>query len=64
MEKRKNLENYRITFKKDEEVIKNNNIQVSKSYITIFIINEFVKGFEKNAYDKDNFYKKFNKLYV
>ena len=64
IEKRKNLENYINTFKKDEEIIKNNNIQVSKSYITIFIINEFVKGFEKNAYDKDNFYKKFNKLYV
>ena len=57
MEKRKNLENYRITFKKDEEVIKNNNIQVSKSYITIFIINEFAKGFEKSAKDKDNFTK-------
>lgn len=28
MEKRKNLENYRNTFKKDEEVIKNNNIQI------------------------------------
>ena len=54
--KRKNLENFKTNFNKDKEVIKNNNIQISKNYIINFIINEFVKGFEKNV-DKDNFTK-------
>ena len=56
LEKRKNLENFKTNFNKDKEVIKNNNIQISKNYIINFIINEFVKGFEKNV-DKDNFTK-------
>ena len=56
MEKRKNFENFKTNFNKDKEVIKNNNIQISKSFITTFIINEFAKGFE-NRVDKDNFTK-------
>jgi predicted GTPase len=60
-EKKKNLENYRNTFKKDKEVIENKNIQESKSYITVFIINEFVKGFEKTDNNKDNFSKSLSK---
>ena len=56
IEKRKNFENFKTNFNKDKEVIKNNNIQISKSFITTFIINEFAKGFE-NRVDKDNFTK-------
>ena len=60
-EKKRNLENYRNTFRKDKEVIENKNIQESKSYITVFIINEFVKGFEKPENNKDNFTKSLSK---
>ena len=60
-EKKRNLENYRNIFRKDKEVIENKNIQESKSYITVFIINEFVKGFEKPENNKDNFTKSLSK---
>ena len=60
-EKKRNLENYRNTFRKDKEEIENKNIQESKSYITVFIINEFVKGFEKPENNKDNFTKSLSK---
>ena len=57
MEKKKNLENYKITFRKDKEEIEIKNIKESKSYINKFIINEFVKGFNKNSSNKDQFTK-------
>ena len=55
MEKKKNLENYKNTFRKDKEEIEIKNIKESKSYINNFIINEFVKGFNKNSTNKDQF---------
>ena len=55
MEKKKNLENYKNIFRKDKEEIETKNIQESKSYINNFIINEFVKGFNKNSLNKDQF---------
>ena len=55
MENRKNLENYKNTFRKDKEEIELKNIKESKSYINNFIINEFVKGFNKNSTNKDQF---------
>ena len=55
IEKKKNLENYRNKFKKDKEEIENKNIQEAKIFIKFFIINEFIKGFEKTINNKDKF---------
>ena len=55
IEKMKNLENYRNKFEKDKEEIENKNIKESKIFIKFFLINEFIKGFEKNINNKDNF---------
>ena len=55
IEKKRNLENYKNTFQKDKEEIKNKNIQDSQKYITKFIINVFVKDFEKKENYKDKF---------
>ena len=57
IEKKKNFENFKNTFKKDKEVIENKNIEESKIYIKNFIINEFVKGFDINGNNKDSFTK-------
>ena len=71
MEKKKNLENYKKAFKKDKEVIENNNIKNAKNYIINFIINYFVKTFEKPDNKKDgitqsllNFMSKFTQEYM
>ena len=51
-EKKKNFENFRNTFRKDKEVIESQNIKESKIYIKSFIINEFIKEYEKSETNK------------